>query len=320
MRPIAGEALPRNTLRGVSLIVGVMFVTSVQDVVFKLFSESLPLGQIFALRALLAIPLLMALAWVQGMSVGVWRHALSGWTLIRSLFITFLFLGFYGAIPFVSLSVLGAGTYTAPIFVALLSACFLSESLRRRDWIAILVGFAGVLVLLRPGTDAFSPWAALPVAGAVLYAMAHVITRLKCQAVPLVAMALSLKLVMMVAGLGVSLVVLIWTPDASLVVANPYLLAEWQPVGTTNWFVLGLLAILTILIGLGMAGAYKATSPSTVATFEYSYLVLVAFWDVLFFGISPSIISIVGIVLIVGAGTAVLHGGRDNKPETSTQT
>ncbi len=307
----ASQKLPQQVARGIVLIVGAMFVTSVQDVVFKVFSSSLPLGQIFALRALLAIPLLMALAWGQGLRLTVWRHALSTWTLTRSVFVTLLFLAFYGAIPFVSLSVLGAGTYTAPIFVALLSALFISEPIRRSGWLAIFVGFAGVLVLLQPGTDAFSLWTTLPVLGAVFYAMAHVITRLKCQDVPLVAMALSLKLVMMGAGLVISGAVLLWRPDAEIVAANPYLLAAWQPVGVWEWSILGGLAVLTVVIGLGIAGAYKAAAPSTVATFEYSYLIFAALWDVVFFQTHPSGASILGMLLIVGAGVMVLRGGGD---------
>lgn len=304
------QKLPQDVARGIALIIGAMFVTSVQDVVFKVFSNSLPLGQIFALRAFLAIPMLMALAWAQGLRLGVWRQAISTWTLTRAVFVTLLFLAFYGAIPFVSLSVLGAGTYTAPIFVALLSAVFISEPIRRHGWIAVFVGFAGVLILLQPGTDTFSPWTTLPVLGAVFYAMAHVITRLKCQEVPLVAMALSLKLVMMVAGLAITGAVLLWEPDAAIVAANPYLFAEWQPVGIWGWAILGLLAVLTVVIGLGIAGAYKAAAPSTVATFEYSYLIFAAIWDVAFFQTHPSGASVIGMLLIVGAGVMVLHGNQ----------
>ncbi|MEM8812251.1 MAG: DMT family transporter [Pseudomonadota bacterium] len=319
MRSFEAPSLPQNNALGIALIVAAMFVTSVQDVVFKLFSNSLPLGQIFALRALIAIPLLMGLAWVQGAYTGIWRHALSGWALIRSVFVTLLFLAFYGAIPFVSLSVLGAGTYTAPIFVALLSALFIFEPIRRRGWAAILVGFAGVLLLLQPGTNAFSAWTILPVVGAVFYAAAHVITRLKCQAIPLVALALSLKLVMLMAGLSIGAATFIWRPDATLVALNPYLLGGWQPVGTVDWTILGLLAVFTVVIGLGIAGAYKAGAPSTVATFEYSYLVFAALWDGLFFHSAPGGLSLMGMLLVVVAGLMAMRKVRDSGTETGSR-
>ncbi len=297
---------PQHVVHGITLIVGAMFVTSVQDVVFKLFSGELTLWQIFALRGVLAVPLLFALALGQGIRGGVLIHALRRWTLLRSIFITLLFLAFYAAIPFVSLSTLGAGTYVAPIFVTLLSAYVISEPVGLRGWVAVLIGFAGVIILLQPGTDAFSFWAILPVVGAFFYALAHIITRTKCQAVSLATMALSLNIVMLAAGLIVTGILLAWQPGEGLTDAYPYLLGGWASVGVSEWLVLGLLAILTATIGLGIAGAYQAAPPPIVATFEYCYLVFVVMWDYLFFATPANGATILGMALIIGAGMMVL--------------
>jgi drug/metabolite transporter (DMT)-like permease len=71
--------------------------------------------------------------------------------------------------------------------------------------------------------------------------------------------------------------------------------------------VLLLLAGFSVAIGMMLAGAYQAAPPSTVATFEYSYLVFAAVWDILFFGIALTVASITGMTLIVAAGLFVLH-------------
>ncbi len=301
------EGRPQRVLRGVSLIVAAMFVTSVQDVVFKIFSDRLSLGQIFTLRALLAFPLLLALAWAQGLGRGGLADALRTWPLLRAFFMALMFLAFYAAIPFVNLSVLGAGTYTAPILVTLLSAYLIGEAVGRRGWIAVLVGFAGVVILLRPGTDAFSLWGLLPVIGAAFYAVAHVTTRWKCQSVPIAAMALSVNMVMLAAGLAVSGALWFWQPDDALVRSYPYLFSGWSPLGAREWLVLGVLALLTVVISAGIAGAYQAAPPPLVATFEYSYLVFVALWDSLFFAASPGGSTILGMLLIIAAGLLVLR-------------
>ncbi len=304
------QARPQYLVRGIAFIVGAMFVTSSQDVVFKFFSDRLPLGQIFALRGLLALPLLLGLAWAQGLKGAVIRQALRPWPLIRAFFVTLLFLAFYAAIPFITLSVLGAATYTAPLFVTLLSAYAIGEPVGRRGWFAVIVGFAGVLVLLQPGTDAFSPWALLPLMGACFYALAHVITRSKCQGVPLAAMAFSLQLVMLSAGLALSGFLLLWPPDQTLAAAYPYLFGGWVSLGTREWLVLGLLATLAVVIAIGIAGAYQAAPPSTVATFEYSYLVFVAVWDFLFFAAAPGLTTLSGMAMIITAGLLVMRRGR----------
>ncbi len=300
---------PQQITHGVIFIVVAMFITSVQDVVYKFFSSELSLWQIFSLRALLALPLLFALACWQGHRRNVLAHALSKWPLLRSLFLTLMFLLFYGAIPFVSLSTLGAAIYITPILVTLLSAYMINEPVGTRGWIAVFIGFTGVIILLQPGTDAFSPWALLPLLGAVFYAFAHIITRTKCQSVPLAAMALSLKLIMLAAGLLVSGIFLLWLPGQELVHAYPYIFGGWSTVGASEWSVLGLLAIFTVVIGLGIAGAYQVAPPSTVATFEYSYLVFVAIWDLLFFNTLPTGATILGMLLIIGAGMMVLRRG-----------
>lgn len=298
---------PQNILRGVMLVVAAALTISIQDVVFKLFSSELTLWQIFALRGVFAVPMLLAVTWMRGAHKGVIRTALGKWPVLRSVFITTTFMAFYGAIPFLSLSTVGAANYIAPIFVTLISAYVIREPVGPLGWLGVVLGFTGVVALLQPGTDVFSIWAVLPVIGAVFYALAHITTRVKCQNVPLAAMSLSLNLIMLIVGLIVS-VLLVWlNPQGEVAKAYPYIFGLWSSLGITDWLVLALLAVFAIVVGMLLAGAYQAAPPAIVSTFEYSYLVFVAVWDILFFGIAPTIVSILGMTLIVFAGLLVLH-------------
>lgn len=298
---------PHNLGRGVTLIVMAALTISIQDVIFKLFSSNLTLWQIFALRGVLAVPLLLAVSWMRGAHKGVLRAAFRKWPLLRALFITTTFLAFYAAIPFISLSTVGAANYIAPIFVALLSAYVIKEAVGPLGWIGVFLGFVGVVVLLQPGTDAFSPWALLPVMGAAFYALTHITTRTRCQGVPLAALSLSQNTVMLLAGVVVSLLLVSLKPQGEMVVAYPYIFGDWSTVAPNDWLVLLLLAVFAVAVGMMLAGAYQAAPPSTVATFEYSYLVFVAAWDILFFGIAPTLASITGMILVVVAGLLVLR-------------
>ncbi|WP_343563222.1 DMT family transporter [Kiloniella sp. b19] len=307
------EVRPQNLLLGVSLIVATGFTISVQDVVFKLFSNELTLWQIFVLRGVLAVPLLLAVSRVRGRHRGLLRTAFGKWVLLRSLFITTTFLAFYAALPFLSLSTVGAANYLAPLFVTLLSACVIREAVGIRGWLGVCLGFAGIVILLRPGTDAFSSWALLPVVGAAFYALAHITTRVRCQGIPLAAISLSQNIVMMLSGLLVSLVLFGVQPEGAFFEAYPYVFGLWTAPDMTDWLVLALLAGFAVVIGMMLAGAYQAAPPSVVSTFEYSYLVFVAVWDILFFGIEPTPGSVTGMVLIVLAGLLVLQ----RRPVTS---
>jgi len=233
--------------------------------------------------------------------------------MLRAIFITVTFLAFYSAIPFLSLSTVGAANYIAPVFVTLLSAYVIREAVGPLGWLGVLVGFAGVIVLLQPGSDAFSPWALLPVLGAAFYALAHITTRTKCQDVPLGAFALSQNLVMLFAGLIVSAVLIVLEPQSETANAYPYIFGLWSKVSLNDWLVLALLAVFTITISMLLAGAYQTAPPAIVSTFEYSYLVFVALWDILFFGNSPTAVTITGMILIVVAGLLTLSSNGHSK-------
>ena len=302
----SGVARPQNVTRGIVLILVTMFVTSVQDVVFKLYAGNLTLWQIFTLRGILALPILFVLARMQGSHGTMLRMALQKWPLLRALFVTVTFLAFYGAIPFISLSTVGAANYIAPIIVTLLSAYFIGERVGPIGWVAVFVGFAGVVILLQPGADTFSPWAVLPVIGAGFYAISHITTRSKCQDVPLAAMVLSLMLVMTVFAFAVSAMLYFWPPEGVLPEACPYVFGIWSRVGVAECLTLVLLAVFTVVISLGLAAAYQVAPPAIVATFEYCYLVYAAFWDMLIFESAPGLTTIAGMVLIVGAGLMLL--------------
>jgi drug/metabolite transporter (DMT)-like permease len=146
---------PDRLAYGVTLMVTAVFLMSIQEALIKYFSANLSMWQIFTLRGLLAVPLLVIIAFVQGQSRELWIEALSKWPLLRSLFMTLMFITMYASFPFISLSTAAAGIYAAPVFVTLLSAFAIGEPVGTRGWVAIALGFIGVLVILQPGADVF---------------------------------------------------------------------------------------------------------------------------------------------------------------------
>ena len=300
---------PNNVALGVTLIVTAVFMMSIQEALFKLFSADLSLWQVFTLRGLLAVPLLIAVAAFQGSHHDIWSTALRKWPLLRAVFMTLQFIATYSAIPFLSLSTIAAGVYTAPVFVTLLSAYAIGEPVGGRGWIAIALGFTGVLFVLQPGTDAFTLWAVLPVFGGFLYALTNVTARSKCQDVPSAAMALSVNLALLLAGAMATGVILVWQPAETLVGLYPYLFSGWSAIDATAWLVVAVLAVLVVAIQMGLAGAYQSAPPSIVATFDYSYLIFVAVWDYLIFATAPNALAAFGILLIVAAGLLVIRRG-----------
>lgn len=294
---------------GVSLIVATTFLISVQDVVFKLFSSEMTLWQIFALRGCLAVPVLGTFVWMKQRDTSALKAAFGKWPMLRAACITGTFLAFYAALPFLTLSTVGAVNYTAPIFVTVLAAYIIKAPVGRLGWIGVMVGFAGVVVLLRPGAEAFSPWSILPLFGAFLYAVAHLITRAKCKDIPLSALSLVQNTMMLLAGCVMTLALFVAPLRSDLAETTPYIFGAWSPVEPADWPVLFVLAGFSIVLGMMLAGAYKAAPPTVVATFEYSYLVFASGWDFLLFGVAIGPTAVVGMILIVVAGLCVLRRG-----------
>ena len=301
---------PDNIVLAVTLIVVAVFMMSVQDMIFKQYSTTMSMWQIFALRGLFALPLVLVIALATGRQRDLWSGAFEKWSVIRSVLIVTMLISMYAALPVLSLSIVAAGMYTAPIFVTILSAFAINESVGKRGWFAIAIGFLGVLVILQPGTDAFSYWVLLPVLGGFLYALANVVTRAKCQSISATALALSLQTGFFIAGVLLSAGLLLWPPTSEQTARAPFILGAWSSIGTFEWLLVAGLSMLAVLVSMALAAAYQLGRPSTVATFDYSYLVFVAVWDYLFFSITPTATTAIGIVLIVLAGLLVLRKDR----------
>lgn len=291
---------PERVARGAVLIVGAVFLMSLQDAAVKLASAGLPLWQLWLLRGLLAVPALAALPGLRSRATAA--RALGRWPLLRAGLLVLMYLCLYAAMPALSLPIIAAGFYTGPLFITLLSALLLGEPVGRRGWLAVALGFAGVLVVLRPGGDAFAWPALLPVLSGLFYACAAVLTRGRCRDEAPTVLALALNLALLVAGLLAGLALAFWQPTPAETAPAPFLLGGWAAMGVADWGLVGLLALLLVGIGIGLAAAYQSAPPSVVATFDYSYLIFAAGWSYGLFGETPDGPTIAGSLLIAGAG------------------
>jgi drug/metabolite transporter (DMT)-like permease len=291
---------------GVVTIVATVFAMSFADAVVKYVSAELPLWQIFVMRSLVVIPLLVALP-LFGRPTPVRPKSLF-WTFLRGLLLVMMYVAIYAAAPVLSLSVIAAAFYTGPLFIALFSALLIGERVGPRRWTAICIGFAGVLVILRPGTEAFSAPMLIPVVAALFYALAAIVTRTRCIEETPVVLALALNFALLAVGAIATAGIALWQPAAPDAAAYPFLLGAWVAMGSREWGIIGFLAVLMVAIGLGLAKAYQSAPPAIIATFDYSYLVFAAFWSFAIFAEMPDEATVIGMLLIAGAGILVLRG------------
>ncbi|MEM9141091.1 MAG: DMT family transporter, partial [Pseudomonadota bacterium] len=187
--------------------------------------------------------------------------------------------------------------FAGPMFVTALSVPVLGERVGPWRWAAVVIGFVGILLIMRPGTDAFSPWALLPVGAALGYATASVIVRLMDDDVP-------------------SPLVNMYSNVSAMAGAAVLTVLMTEPVPIQSWSDAGLIAAMGCTGGIGvlcLTYAYRMCAPSILAPFEYSGILFAFMLGWLVFHEAPFDTLFPGVLFIVGAGLLIVWRERQAK-------
>jgi drug/metabolite transporter (DMT)-like permease len=297
---------PDNLWLAIGAILATSCALALGDAVIKQISTGFPLWQIFVLRSVIAIPALIVIAVLRGQGMAVLPNAL-GWAALRSLLLVSMWVSYYAALPHVALSLAAAVYYTLPLFITLFAAAITGERVGIAGWTAVMLGFIGVLLILKPKGVDFNAYTLLPLLAAVLYALAMILTRTKCRDESPLALSLVLNVTFIATGgLATSAMTLLPPSDQALR-ANPFLLSPWATMATQEWLVMVLLATATIIGSVGTAIAYQSAPSSVVSTYDFAYLAFAALWGLVFFAEVPDGLSAVGIVLIAAGGIVAVR-------------
>jgi drug/metabolite transporter (DMT)-like permease len=304
--PSAPAARTDNFKLAVFSIIFAVLALSMGDAVIKYFSASFSLWQIYVVRSLIAAPILIAVIKFREPTLSLKPVSIS-WTAIRSLLLGVMWVAYYAALPHIKLSVAAAVFYTIPLFITLFSAVFTGDKVTSKSWLAIVLGFFGVLLIVRPDADGFNAYVLLPLLAAILYAVAMILTRTKCLDENPKILSLSLNITFIGMGIVASLLIAIWDPAESAKNTYPFLIGDWAVLDLSGWLTMSVLAIVIIFGSLFAAIAYQNAPSSVVATFDYSYLAFAALWGLLVFSEVPDALTIVGMVMIAGAGMIAIR-------------
>ncbi len=293
-------------VKGVVCVLAGISIFSLQDVFIKYLSDGYSVFQIVFVRSLVAVWLVMLIARYQGGLSSLrtrrpWAHLLRAGGMLGA------YTCFYLAIAAVPLADAVALFFVAPLFITALSNLVLREPVGRRRWMAVLVGFAGVLIMLRPGDGLAEPAALFALLAALFYAGSQLATRRMGRTESGVALAFYPTVIYIGAtallGLGLGNGALEDSSGASLA----FMLRAWAMPG---WRDLALMAGCGLIAAFGfyfLSQAYRIAQPTTVAPFEYVALLLAVIWGYLFWQEMPDGPTFLGIALVVGSGLYVLR-------------
>lgn len=279
-------------VKGALLMMGSMAAFTVNDTLVKAAGQDLPLFQLVAMRGLLATALVFLLARHLGalhLRFSAHDKVLVAVRSLSELLATFFFLTALMHMPLANVT---AVLQALPLTVTLGAALFFAEPIGWRRILAIAMGFAGMLLIVRPGPDGFSLYALYALVAVMCVTARDLITRRMSPEVP-----------SMVVTLATSLTITLAAAVASV-------FQGWVPVAAPTGLLIGSAAIFVLLGYLFSVMVMRVGEVGFVAPFRYTSLIwaLVLGWAV--FGDWPDRLTMLGAVLVVGAGLFTLFRER----------
>ena len=269
-------------LRGIAAMALAAAILTVHDTGTKILLETYSVGQIVAVRQIFSLTVLAVII-----------QLTSGWVAVRvvnrvaiatrsALFVvtTVLIVASLGVLPIATVLAI---VFASPLTVAVLSVPLLGERVGPRRWAAIIVGFVGVLVILRPASPEFNFWLLLPVAAALASGTRDICTRWAGRT-------------------DGTMAILFWSNAATVVCGLATLPFVWVAMPFAHYALLFVLALLNTAAHFLMIYALRAGDAALVSPFRYTALVWAVLLGFVVWGDIPDQWTIVGSSIVVISG------------------
>lgn len=309
MERVSQHALPAkvdDNAKGIFYLCAGLFIFSFQDVIIKQLSANYPVHELVFVRGLVATPLLLLLVHFEsGFASLRTDHVMLH--IVRSLLMFCSYLFFYLAIAAIPITEAISLFFTAPLFITAMAVPFLGEKVGLRRWLGVIVGFIGVLIMMRPGVGTFEPALILALLSAFTYSTSQLLSRRLGMTDPASTMAFYTAMIFTYVGglMGLTIHLTGFAPSDHP--SLEFLLKPWKmPDGLefAMMFVIGLISAMGFYL---LSQAYRIGTANTVAPFEYTSMLWAVILTYLVWGVTPDLYTLVGALVIVAAGIYVLN-------------
>lgn len=276
-------------LKGILLMVVSAAFLVTHDSISKHLAETYPLGQIISLRHVSSLVVIVLYAYfVSGWS-SLAMVDRAGQLMRATIFVgsTFLIILSVSLLP---LSTATAIIFSSPIFVVAFAGPVLGERIGFRRWSAVIVGFFGVLIIVRPGAVDFNWYLLVPLLSAAVSGLRDNFTR-------------------RLAGTDHPISILFWSTLLVVIVATTTGIFGWQPVTYTAAAWLILLGILNTVAHFMMIESLRVADASLVTPFRFTGIVWAALLGIVIWGQYPDRWTILGGIIIICAGIYIVERG-----------
>ena len=279
-----------HTLRGILLVLSAVFMFSSMDTIAKYLLRTYPLPPLIWARYVVQMGFMLVLL-APRMGWGLVRTSHPWLQILRGVLLVISSVFFYLSLTFLPMAEAAAITFVGPVLITALSGPMLGERITPRQWVAVGLGFVGVLIIIRPGGGLLTPTAIFPLCSALAFSFYQIITR---------------KIV----GREHPLTTLFYTALVGTAVTSLGLPFAWH---TPTLGQVPLILAIGLLGGFGhflLIRAVTQASPSALAPFIYVQLIWSTVLAFLAFGEFPNSGSLLGMLVIVSAGMLAIDWKR----------
>ncbi len=266
-----------------------MLAFVVNDAFMKFLFIDISIYQAIFLRGVITIPMLALMAVYRNqitfsVNKSDWKYI---WLRVAGEVGAAVF--FLSALAQIPLANVTAILQAVPLTVTMAAALFLRETVGWRRWLAIIIGFLGVTIIVRPGVDGFSVYSLYAIAAVFCVTLRDIATRKLSKDVPT-------SLVAMITGVAITLYGAIMLPSV-----------VWIPLTATHWFLLILAAIAIVFGYLFSVLAMRTGETSFIAPFRYTAMIWAIGLGIILFNDWPDNLTLLGTTIVIATGIYSFH-------------
>ena len=290
-----------SNIKGAVLMTGCMLTYVINDAFMKLLFSEIALFQAVFLRSIITVPPILIMVWITKVAIRNLSKQDKRLILVRVGAEIFTTITFLTALKHMPLANVTAILQALPLAITMAAALFLAEPIGWRRWSAILVGFVGVLIVVRPGLEGFNIYSLSAFMAIIFLTVREISTRKLTSEVPTITVVLSTAV------------------GSSLFAGIMMIGSEWDTISAVSWLLILGAAVAVLIATLLSVMAMRIGDIGFVSPFRYTSMLGAIGLGILMFGDWPDQPTLVGTVIIVSTGIYTFHREQKVGRKATTQ-
>ncbi|MDA9058216.1 DMT family transporter [Candidatus Thioglobus sp.] len=288
-------------MKGAALMTACVSAYVINDAFMKLLFSEIALFQAVFLRSIITVPPILIMVWITKVAIRNLSKQDKRLILVRVGAEIFTTITFLTALKHMPLANVTAILQALPLAITMAAALFLAEPVGWRRWSAILVGFVGVLIVVRPGLEGFNIYSLSVFMAIIFLTVREISTRKLTSEVPTITVVLSTAV------------------GSSLFAGIMMIGSEWDTISAVSWLLILGAAVAILIATLLSVMAMRIGDIGFVSPFRYTSMLGAIGLGILMFGDWPDQPTLVGTVIIVSTGIYTFHREQKVSRKATTQ-